>query len=108
MPPRARPYYIGHHTPLGNFFTAWALKDAVVVGWYQIVTSQYSSTLYTRLTIIFSSCFSKVTIGFIPRWLAGWTRHRGRTRNCSRACRGVIDVIGVIGVIGVQLRCEKL
>jgi len=23
-------YYIGHHTPLGNFFTAWALKDSVV------------------------------------------------------------------------------
>ena len=24
------PYYIGHHTPLGNFVTAWAMKDAVV------------------------------------------------------------------------------
>lgn len=24
------PYYIGHHTPAGNFFTAWAIKDAVV------------------------------------------------------------------------------
>ncbi len=30
--PRAflEPYYIGHHTPAGNFFTAWAIKDAVV------------------------------------------------------------------------------
>ena len=25
-----RPYYIGHHSPLGNFVTALALKDAVV------------------------------------------------------------------------------
>jgi hypothetical protein len=24
------PYYIGHHTPLGNFFFAWAIKDALV------------------------------------------------------------------------------
>ena len=24
------PFYIGHHTPLGNFVTAWAMKDAVV------------------------------------------------------------------------------
>ena len=24
------PYYNGHHTPRGNVFTAWALKDAVV------------------------------------------------------------------------------
>jgi hypothetical protein len=24
------PFYNGHHTPRGNFFTAWALKDAVV------------------------------------------------------------------------------
>jgi hypothetical protein len=23
-------YYIGHHSPAGNYFTAWALKDAVV------------------------------------------------------------------------------
>src|SRR5690606_33787061 len=22
-----KPYYNGHHTPLGNFFTAWALVD---------------------------------------------------------------------------------
>ena len=25
-----KPYFNGHHTPLGNFFTAWAIKDAVV------------------------------------------------------------------------------
>ena len=24
------PYYIGHHTPAGNFFTAWAIKDRLV------------------------------------------------------------------------------
>ena len=24
------PFYIGHHTPLGNFVTAWAMKDALV------------------------------------------------------------------------------
>ncbi|MDP6039689.1 MAG: hypothetical protein QGG64_14155 [Candidatus Latescibacteria bacterium] len=24
------PYYIGHHTPLGNFFFAWAIKDRIV------------------------------------------------------------------------------
>ncbi|MDA0709718.1 MAG: hypothetical protein O3B73_05845 [bacterium] len=24
------PYYIGHHTPLGNFFFAWAIKDRLV------------------------------------------------------------------------------
>ena len=24
------PFYNGHHTPRGNFFTAWAIKDAVV------------------------------------------------------------------------------
>ncbi|MYF17309.1 MAG: hypothetical protein F4215_07870 [Gemmatimonadetes bacterium] len=24
------PYYIGHHTPRGNFFFAWAIKDRVV------------------------------------------------------------------------------
>ncbi len=24
------PFYNGHHTPRGNFFTAWALKDTVV------------------------------------------------------------------------------
>ena len=23
-------YYIGHHNPAGNFFTAWAIKDAVI------------------------------------------------------------------------------
>ncbi len=23
-------YYIGHHNPAGNFFTAWALKNQVV------------------------------------------------------------------------------
>ena len=23
------PYYIGHHTPRGNFFTAWAIKDTI-------------------------------------------------------------------------------
>lgn len=26
------PYYIGHHTPAGNFFTAWSIKDTLV-GW---------------------------------------------------------------------------
>ena len=25
-----KPYYIGHHTPLGNFVTALALKDTLV------------------------------------------------------------------------------
>lgn len=25
-----RPFYNGHHTPRGNFFTAWALKDRIV------------------------------------------------------------------------------
>lgn len=25
-----KPYYIGHHTPLGNFFFAWAIKDRLV------------------------------------------------------------------------------
>ena len=25
-----KKYYIGHHTPAGNFFTAWAIKDRVV------------------------------------------------------------------------------
>jgi hypothetical protein len=25
-----RKYFIGHATPAGNFFTAWAIKDAVV------------------------------------------------------------------------------
>lgn len=25
-----KPYYNGHHTPAGNFFTAWALKDPLV------------------------------------------------------------------------------
>ena len=24
------PYYIGHHTPRGNFFFAWAIKDRIV------------------------------------------------------------------------------
>jgi hypothetical protein len=24
------PFYNGHHTPRGNFFTAWAIKDRVV------------------------------------------------------------------------------
>lgn len=24
------PYYIGHHTPRGNYFTAWAIKDDLV------------------------------------------------------------------------------
>ena len=24
------PYYIGHHTPLGKFFFAWAIKDRIV------------------------------------------------------------------------------
>ncbi len=24
------PFYNGHHTPRGNFFTAWAIKDAVI------------------------------------------------------------------------------
>ena len=23
-------YYIGHHNPAGNFFTAWAIKDKIV------------------------------------------------------------------------------
>jgi hypothetical protein len=23
-------YYNGHHTPAGNFFTAWAIKDRLV------------------------------------------------------------------------------
>ena len=25
-----KPYYNGHHTPAGNFFTAWAIKNRVV------------------------------------------------------------------------------
>ncbi len=25
-----KPYYIGHHTPRGNFFFAWAIKDRIV------------------------------------------------------------------------------
>jgi hypothetical protein len=25
-----QPYYNGHHSPAGNFFTAWALKDSIV------------------------------------------------------------------------------
>ena len=24
------PFYIGHHSPAGNFFFAWALKDCIV------------------------------------------------------------------------------
>jgi hypothetical protein len=35
---------------------------------YPIVTSQYSSTtLYSSFTVILSSCFSQVTIGYYPR-----------------------------------------
>ncbi len=28
--PFLKKYYIGHHNPAGNFFTAWALKDRIV------------------------------------------------------------------------------
>jgi hypothetical protein len=40
----------------------------MAVGLYPIVTFQYSSTIlfYTRFPIIFSTCFSKVTIGYYP------------------------------------------
>jgi hypothetical protein len=56
-----------------------ALRAVVRLGLYPIVTSQYSSTtLYTRFPIIFSSCFAKVTIGFIPRFDAMESRETYR------------------------------
>jgi len=35
-----RPYYNGHHTPAGNFLTAWALKPTVV-SWLDPVPTPY-------------------------------------------------------------------
>jgi hypothetical protein len=35
------PYYCGHHSPVGNAFTAWAIKD-VVVAWLDPRPSPYS------------------------------------------------------------------
>ena len=36
-----RKYYNGHHSPAGNYFTAWAIKDAVVT-WLDPKPSPYS------------------------------------------------------------------
>jgi len=36
----ARKYYIGHHNPAGNFFTAWAIKDKLVE-WFEPKPAPY-------------------------------------------------------------------
>lgn len=36
------PYYIGHHTPRGNFFTAWAIKNEVA-NWLSPKPAPYSN-----------------------------------------------------------------
>jgi hypothetical protein len=62
---------------------------AAVIRWGDIRLPLRSTDqpLYTRLPIIFSRCFSKVTIGFIPRDGAP-CRCRGRRRRRRGAGRG--------------------
>jgi hypothetical protein len=57
------------------------------VGLYPIVTFQYSSTLYTSFPIIFSSCFSKVTVVYDPRCAGCAAAHDGAVKfSGEQAC----------------------
>jgi hypothetical protein len=57
--------------------SAAATRTAARVGLYPIVRRITAQPLYTRFPIIFSRCFSKLTIGYNPR--------RGRARRRPRA-----------------------
>jgi hypothetical protein len=67
MFPGVRPATLRGHPPSRRL---WAGLHTVYagsrVGFYPIVTFSTAQPLYTRFPIIFSTCFSKVTIGYYP------------------------------------------
>jgi hypothetical protein len=67
----------------------FTLSRPVVLGSYRLSLRSTVQPRYTRFPIIFSRCFSKVTIGFIPRWCSpsAGSRTRPRGRCDSRQTR---------------------